>query len=81
MESSHSGVGVALTAAASLLRSRTLAGLGTRGVQALQVPEYAAGQHLATPWFTSVVHAAGAEVHYWTINDAARMRRLVDTST
>lgn len=29
-------------------------------------------------WFINAVHRAGGNVHFWTVNDAATMRRLID---
>jgi glycerophosphoryl diester phosphodiesterase len=44
---------------------------------ALQVPEYAAGRAVLTKEFVEAAHRRGLEVHAWTINDEAAMRRLI----
>ncbi|WP_375400537.1 glycerophosphodiester phosphodiesterase family protein [uncultured Amnibacterium sp.] len=51
--------------------------LALHGVDALQVPERILGVRLDSPGLLTRVHAAGAEVHVWVVNDAARMRALV----
>lgn len=45
--------------------------------QAFQVPEYAGRIHLVTPGFVRAAHHHGIEVHVWTVDDAADMRRLL----
>jgi glycerophosphoryl diester phosphodiesterase len=50
----------------------------TSGVLALQVPEYAGGRPILTPGFIAEAHRRGLEVHAWTINDEAAMRRLME---
>ena len=47
-------------------------------MQALQLPEYAAGVRVLTRGFVEAAHGRNLEVHAWTINDAADMRRLLD---
>jgi glycerophosphoryl diester phosphodiesterase len=49
-----------------------------RGATALQVPEGLGGVRIVTPRFVARAHEAGAEVHVWTVNDPARMTRLLD---
>lgn len=44
---------------------------------AYQVPEFSDGRHVVTPSFVRTAHAQGREVHVWTVNDAADMRRLI----
>lgn len=56
---------------AALLR-RALA-----GIDAVQVPERAAGLPTTAARFIDRFHEAGVEVHIWTVNDPARMRELV----
>jgi glycerophosphoryl diester phosphodiesterase len=48
-----------------------------QGLDALQVPPYALGTDLGAPPFLRAVHAAGAEVHIWVVNEPERMRSLV----
>jgi glycerophosphoryl diester phosphodiesterase len=45
---------------------------------ALQVPPFAGRVPVVTPALLDAVHAAGAEVHVWTVDDPARMRMLLD---
>lgn len=49
-----------------------------RVVQALQVPEYAGGLLVLTREFVEAAHRRDLEVHAWTINDEAAMRRMLD---
>ncbi|WP_353809912.1 glycerophosphodiester phosphodiesterase family protein [Agromyces sp. SYSU T00194] len=49
-----------------------------RGAVAVQVPERVRGLRIVTPRFVRRVHAAGAEVHVWTVNAPDDMRRLLD---
>lgn len=48
-----------------------------RGVDALQVPERRGVVRVVTPRLIRAAHANGVEVHVWTVNDAADMRRLL----
>lgn len=48
------------------------------GVDALQLPASYKGLHLATPRVLKRAHAAGAELHIWTVNDPIEMRFLRD---
>ncbi len=45
---------------------------------AFQVPERVAGVRLVTPRFVKRAHRADKQVHVWTVNDSADMRRLLD---
>jgi glycerophosphoryl diester phosphodiesterase len=45
---------------------------------AMQVPEYRSGIHVLAPRLVDAAHRRGLEVHAWTINDEADMRRLID---
>jgi len=47
------------------------------GPMALQVPPDFGGQPLATEPLIEFAHARGVQVHVWTINDPAEMRRLL----
>lgn len=64
---------VAARAGNSRLTARAL-----RGVSAVQVPERALGISVTTRRMIERLHAAGVEVHIWTINDPARMRNLLE---
>lgn len=49
-----------------------------RGLQAVQVPEKALGMRVTTPRTVERLHAAGVEIHVWTVNSPARMAELLD---
>lgn len=49
-----------------------------RDVQAVQVPERSLGLRVISPQTVRRLKAAGVEVHVWTINEPADMRRLLD---
>lgn len=63
--------------AAVASRSRGLAARALRGVDALQIPERHRGVRIFGPRLVAAAHAAGVEVHVWTVNDPERMRSLV----
>jgi glycerophosphoryl diester phosphodiesterase len=46
-------------------------------IHALQIPEKANGVSLVTEKLVDRYHRAGFEVHVWTVNDEATMRRLL----
>jgi len=48
------------------------------GPMALQIPPDFGGQPLVTGPLIEFAHAGGVEVHVWTIDDPAEMRRLLD---
>lgn len=48
------------------------------GLDALQVPERQGPLPVATRGLIRAAHAAGVEVHVWTVNDEADMARLLD---
>jgi glycerophosphoryl diester phosphodiesterase len=73
---SSGAVLVATWAAAVGLRVVTRAAL--RSVDAVQIPERILGVRSTSPRVLRAFHAAGVEVHVWTINDAATMDRLLD---
>ena len=60
------------------LRSRRLARRALRGIDALQVPERQGPIRVVSPRLIRLAHDAGCEVHVWTVNDVAEMRRLLD---
>jgi glycerophosphoryl diester phosphodiesterase len=49
-----------------------------RGLVAVQIPERALGLTTVTERMLRRLHAAGVEVHVWTVNDPQRMRELLD---
>lgn len=59
------------------LRSAAVARRVLSGIDAVQVPEQHGRVRIVTPRFIDYAHRAGAEVHVWTVNDEADMRRLV----
>jgi glycerophosphoryl diester phosphodiesterase len=48
------------------------------GLVAVQVPERMNGVRVISPRSIDAFHAAGVEVHVWTVNDARDMERLLD---
>ncbi|UOE45083.1 glycerophosphodiester phosphodiesterase [Agromyces larvae] len=48
-----------------------------RGAVALQVPERAGRLRIVSPALVRAAHAAGVEVHVWTVNEPDDMRRLL----
>lgn len=48
-----------------------------KSTDAVQLPLRALGMRTATPGMIRRFHAAGLEVHIWTVNDPAQMRRLL----
>jgi len=66
-------------AAFRLLPSARLAALvAGRGGVALQVPHHRGRLRIVTPGFVRRAHAAGRQVHVWTIDEADEMRLLLD---
>lgn len=49
-----------------------------RGLVAVQVPEKALGLRVTTARMLRALHAAGIEMHVWTVNDPVRMDQLLD---
>jgi glycerophosphoryl diester phosphodiesterase len=49
-----------------------------RGLDAVQIPERLGIVRVFTPALVRAAHAAGVEVHVWTVNDPERMRALID---
>ncbi len=45
---------------------------------AFQIPEYYGRMQIITPRFIRDAHAHNMQVHVWTVNEAADMRRLID---
>ncbi len=59
------------------MRSSRLVGRALTGIDALQVPERHGRLRIVTPRLIAAAHRHDVEVHVWTVNDAADMRRLV----
>jgi glycerophosphoryl diester phosphodiesterase len=78
---------VATSASAGILRAvipeaklhfDALVQRGLAGFAAVQVPERVKALRVVTPRFIDAVHAAGVEVHVWTVNEPDAMNRLLD---
>lgn len=74
---SASGPRFAAALLASVVRSGPLVRSALRGLHAVQIPTRAIGLDTVTPARIRAFHAAGVEVHCWTINDESDMRRLL----
>ena len=74
---SASGPRFAAALLASAVRSGSLVRSALRGLHAVQIPTRAIGLDTVTPERITAFHAAGVEVHCWTINDEPEMRRLL----
>lgn len=59
------------------VRSNRLVARALADVDALQVPERRGRVRIVTPRLIDAAHRHGVEVHVWTVNDTADMRRLV----
>ena len=68
---------IARVLSALSLRSPALVRRALAGVDALQVPEKQGRVRIVTPRLIAAAHRYGVEVHVWTVNDPADMRRLV----
>jgi glycerophosphoryl diester phosphodiesterase len=62
---------------ASKLGIRPLARRALRAVHAVQVPEKALGMTVTSKRMIRAFHAAGVEVHVWTVNEPSVMRSLL----
>lgn len=69
---------VARCLAAARVGSVSLLQRALSAVDALQVPECVGAVRVVTRSLVRTVHAAGAEVHVWTVNEPEAMRRLLD---
>lgn len=59
------------------LRRATRAAEILRGIDALQIPERQGPVRVLSRRLIEYAHAAGTEVHVWTVNDTERIRELV----
>ncbi|GAA1693808.1 glycerophosphodiester phosphodiesterase [Microbacterium sediminicola] len=59
------------------VRSDRLVRSALAGIDALQLPERRGAVRIVTPRLLHVARMLSVEVHVWTVNDAAEMRRLV----
>ena len=87
MRAAHLVPGVATSASAAILRrvvGASRLGLTAQvrrsmtGIHAVQVPESVKFLRILTPHFVRAMHAAGVEVHVWTINEELAMNRVLD---
>ena len=62
---------------AGLLGLKPLVRSALRNVDAMQIPEQIAGMRIVTPRMVRMLHDAEVEVHVWTVNDVATMKRLL----
>ncbi|WP_298323004.1 glycerophosphodiester phosphodiesterase family protein [Haloactinopolyspora sp.] len=69
---------VAMFRAASALRLTPVLRAGLRRIDCLQVPERFRFIDVATAAVVADAHAAGLQVHVWTVNEASRMNALLD---
>jgi glycerophosphoryl diester phosphodiesterase len=60
------------------LAGTPVARLALRGAAAVQVPERAGPVEVVTRGSIEAAHAAGVQVHVWTVNEPAEMHRLLD---
>lgn len=75
---SVSAGGALLGALLAVLRLTPLLRLALRGIDAVQLPERIGPLRVASGGAVQAFHAAGVEVHIWTIDDPARMAALLD---
>jgi glycerophosphoryl diester phosphodiesterase len=69
---------IVIAVIAAKLRLSAVVKWALRHVTAVQVPVRSAGVRIATRGVIARFHAAGKEVHIWTINDVPQMKRLLD---
>jgi glycerophosphoryl diester phosphodiesterase len=69
---------VAVAVAGAKLGIPALTRHALRGLHAVQVPLSSGGIRIITPKTVAALHAAGVEIHIWTINDRATMDGLLD---
>ncbi|MGR2751777.1 glycerophosphodiester phosphodiesterase [Agromyces arachidis] len=63
--------------AASVTRSPQVLRRAAAGAHALQIPERVGRVRLLSPALLETAHLAGIEIHVWTVNEEAEMRRLL----
>ncbi|WP_439563825.1 glycerophosphodiester phosphodiesterase family protein [Microcella sp.] len=74
---SASGPRFAAALLASIVRGGPVVRSALRGLHAVQIPTRAIGLDTVSPARIRAFHAAGVEIHVWTINDEPEMRRLL----
>jgi glycerophosphoryl diester phosphodiesterase len=75
---SRVAIGASVGDVLGFVRAALEGGQPPAGPMALQIPAEFLGRPLVTPELVSFAHAHGVQVHVWTINDEAEMRRLID---
>jgi glycerophosphoryl diester phosphodiesterase len=75
---SASSAGSAVAFVAASLGLRAVVRWALRNVDAVQLPHRFKGVRIVTPRLVAAVHAAGAEVHVWTINSEPEMTQLLE---
>ena len=75
---SASGSRFAVALLASIVRGGPVVRASLRGLHAVQIPPRALGLDTVTAARIRAFHTARVEVHVWTINDEAEMRRLLE---
>ena len=75
---SASSEGSAVAFVAARLGLRFVVRLVLRGVDAVQLPHRFKGVRVITPRLVATMHAAGVEVHAWTINSVPEMTQLLE---
>jgi glycerophosphoryl diester phosphodiesterase len=74
---SASGDRIAVALAGLRLRARPLVRAALAGMDAVQIPERLAGLDATAPGVIDAFHRAGVEVHFWVVNDPARVLELL----
>lgn len=74
---SASGPRFAAALLATVVRGGPFVRAALRGLHAVQIPTRAIGLNTVSPARIRAFHAAGVEVHVWTINEQAEMHRLL----
>ncbi|GAB3407174.1 glycerophosphodiester phosphodiesterase [Schumannella luteola] len=75
---SVSSFGALVAVAAATAGLTPLVRRALHGVDATQLPVRVLGMRVDAPRAIRAIHAAGAEAHFWTINDPEQMRTLLD---
>ncbi|MFJ4225073.1 glycerophosphodiester phosphodiesterase family protein [Microbacterium sp. NPDC089695] len=73
-----SGGSGTIAAVRALTALRVSPARALRDIDALQIPERHGALKVLTPALLKAAHGRGVEVHVWTVNDPADMRRLID---
>ena len=74
---SRVALGASVADVLGFVRAAIERGTPPAGPMALQIPAEFLGRPLVTPELVSFAHAHGVQVHVWTVNEPAEMRRLI----